>query len=307
MLSLPSKGFAKFSLDLRALCDWVESSVLFDQEAVTAMSLVDVLCEEDLCENQEAAYIVMGDVWAEFDRRKSCIGLNWPFVLSNDTIEPAREWQEAPDYAFCLLLSLTIRYRRWARTCVTDYGEQGELFEDVTKESLTKQFSDWQFLQTGWSRSRAQKLQHVVQQVASFLGEEEKPNLLRWTKETAKDAGLDIICQRPFRDGRVALPVYLIQCASGADFEDKLKTPDLSIWTKVVDFVVEPRRAFATPYAFSDEDFIRYATRVEGLLLERYRILAAGFNEPNWLSDGLRLRLIDWSRTRIDLLPRRGI
>jgi hypothetical protein len=85
-----------------------------------------------------------------------------------------------------------------------------------------------------------------------------------------------------------------------------LKTPDLSVWKKVVDFVVEPRRGFATPYAFSEEDFVRYATRVEGVLLERYRILAAGFDEPNWLSNDLRLRLIAWSEARINLLPRRG-
>ncbi len=306
MLSLPSRGFARSSLDLTALCDWIESSVLFDREPVTTTSLVDVLREEELCEDQNAAYTVADDAWAEFVQRKSWIGLGWPFMLSDDTIEPAREWQDAASYTFCLLLSLTIRYRRWAKTCVTDYGEQGELFEEVTKESLTKQFSDWQFLQTGWSRSRAQTLQRVVQQVASFLGEEEKHNIRRWTKETAKDAGLDIVCHRPFRDGRVAVPVYLIQCASGADFEDKLKTPDLSVWRKVVDFVVEPRRAFATPYAFSDEDFVQHATRVEGILLERYRILAAGFGEPNWLSDDLRLRLVAWSKTRINLLPRRG-
>ena len=307
MLSIPSRGFAKSSLDLGALCHWIESSVLFDREPITTMSLVDVLCEEGLCEDQPSGYIVASDAWAEFLRRKSWIGLSWPFGLSDDTIEATQEWKNASGYTFCLLLSLTIRYRRWAKTCITDYAEQGELFELVTAESLIKQFSDWQFLQTGWSRSKARNLEQVVHDVASFLREEQKPKHRRWTTEEAKDAGLDIVFQRSFRDNRVAVPVYLVQCASGADFEDKLKTPDLSIWRKLIDFVVEPRKAFATPYAFSEEDFVRYANRVEGVLLERFRILSAGFNEANWVSHDLRLRLVAWSESRINLLPRRGI
>jgi hypothetical protein len=306
MLSVPSRGFARSALDLTALCDWIESSVLFDQETLSVPLLVDVLREEQLCEDQESAYVIVNDAWAECARRRSWIDSAWPFDLTQDTINLAREWQEAADYTFCLLLSLTIRYRHWAKTCITDYGEQGELFELMTMESLIKQFSDWRFLQTGWSRSRTQSLRDVVQAVASFLGEQEVANIYRWTKTTAKDAGLDIVCQRPFRDGRVSVPVYLIQCASGSDFEQKLKMPDLATWKKIVDFVVEPRKGFATPYAFADDDFVRYASRVEGMLLERYRILAAGCNSPNWLSDALHNRLVAWSQTRISLLPRRA-
>ena len=70
----------------------------------------------------------------------------------------------------------------------------------------------------------------------------------RWTKASAKDAGLDMVCERPFGDARGGRPLFFFQCASGADWTEKRRTPDLRLWTKLLDFSNEPQRGFARAY-----------------------------------------------------------
>src|SRR5205823_3869050 len=100
--------------------------------------------------------------------------------------------------------------------------------------------------------------------------------------------GLDLLCYRPYDDGRVGVPVFLVQCASGQDWESKLDTPKLKIWAKIVDFASTPKKAFAMPFTLEDWDFTRKCNDNDGMLMDRYRLLAAGRARPNWISSRLR-------------------
>ncbi len=126
----------------------------------------------------------------------------------------------------------------------------------------------------------------------------------RWTRPRANEAGLDVLCYRPFPDGRVGVPVYLMQCASGGDWDGKLHTPNLDIWRNIVNFASVPKKAFATPFSFLDEAFIMNCGVVNGLLLDRYRLLSAAAVNPNWIPGDLTARIIAWVEPRIAALPR---
>ena len=184
-----------------------------------------------------------------------------------------------------------------------DYNAQGDLFERLTKESLEHQFPDWIIHRTGWSRAKPTKVKDVVEKISEILGEL-PGDVKAWLDPQAKEFGLDLLCYRPFSDCQVGIPVLMLQCASGHWKEPgKLKTPDIDVWTKLVLFASQPKKAFATPFSFESNEFRKVVGHVNGILLDRYRLLVLGKPESEWLSDGLRGELTSWVDERLHKLP----
>jgi hypothetical protein len=311
MLKIPPRGVSRsvntHNVELDVFCDWIEGSILFIDGELSSTDVVDALTEDHIYDDQDMASEIVANAWSELRQRESWVGNGSAFSVTGRRI--ARQypsWQDTPAHSFCVLLSLAKWYRDWARPFGSDYTEQGALFEDLTKEALEKLFSEWRVHQTGWTRTRTNRLAAVVEDVANQLGES-KGVVERWTKPTANEAGLDLICYRPFPDGRVGVPVYLMQCASGGDWEGKLHTPNLDIWTKIVQFAASPKKAFATPFAFLEEDFIRNSTLVNGMLLDRYRLLSVADTEDEWVPEPLRRRIVAWAGPRVRTLPVRDV
>lgn len=311
MLALPMRGIARsveaHNVDLDVLSDWIEGSVLFtyeNDEKLSKVEAVDLLCEAQVYERQEFAWEIVSDAWGELRRRRAAMGVDtYPLHLEEDTAAHLVDWKTTPAHSFCLTLSLAKWYPDWARNFGRNFTEQGELFELMTQQALEALFDGWRFHRTGWARTRTSRLANVVAEVASLLSET-IGRVERWTKPTANEAGLDLLCYRPFLDGRVGVPVYLLQCASGGDWEGKLHTPRLEIWRKIVEFAAMPRKAFATPFSFLDRDFVINCGLVDGLLLDRYRLLSAGAINPNWLSADVVERMVAWIEPRMVALPR---
>ena len=308
MLALPTKGISRsigsHNVKLDILCDLIEANVLFDEEELSPTDIVSCLLNENIYEESDMAFDIVSNAWTEFRRRQACIPNGTPFSISSQRISRKIGWTQAPAHGFCVLLSLSKCYSGWAEQFGHDYIDQGKLFEELMKESLNCQFKNWQFMLTGWSRTSTKALKDIVEAIASKL-KETVGDITRWTSDSAKDAELDLLLFRPFRDGRVGIPVYLMQCASGANWKDKLHTPRLEIWSKIINFAATPRKAFAMPFALLDEDFIRNCILVDGMLIDRYRILSATLCKKNWLSRKLKKGLVDWCKPRIAKLPRR--
>ena len=313
MLAFPTHGFSQptgippevtHNVELDILCDWIEGSVLFDQEDISTTDVVDVLIREDVYENRDLASNIVSRAWNELKRRLKWIGSGSPFLFSRRKIQSLHSWQENPAYSFCVLLSMSKCYDYWStKLGASGYAKQGQLFESLTKASMENQFSDWEIYQTGWSATNPVKLSDVVNEVANRLGEEEG-NIKPWENPDGNDAGLDLLCYRPFPDNRVGVPVYLVQCASGKNWFHKLNEPDLKVWKKMILFVATPKKAFAIPFALLDEEFREKCNRVDGMLLDRYRLLAAANYNGTWISDSLGQEIIDWVTPRLDTLRR---
>ena len=308
MLALPRRGFQRsvnqHNIELAVCCDWLEATALFtDEGSVTGAEVVDVLRENEIYATQEFAWELVNGAFANIQERRRLLGAGYPLHLANRTrLERSQGWERYPGYTFCLTLSLAYAYPEWARAFGPDFTVQGELFERFTAESVQASFAGWSVRATGWTRTNTRGLRAIVDEVATLLGEA-TGDLLRWTKRSAKEAGLDLLCFRAFPDGRVGVPVFLVQCASGLDWKAKLRTPDLRIWTKIITFASNPKKAFATPFALQDSDFIQSCNVVNGLLLYRFRLLAPGRALHDWLSEDLTSRLTEWVRPRILSLP----
>ncbi len=117
---------------------------------------------------------------------------------------------------------------------------------------------------------------------------------------------MDLLGYRNFGDDRQGNIVYLIQCASGANWRHKLKTPDLDIWRSLVSFSARPNRGFAAPFLFDDDTFKRNCIRVNGLLLDRARLLAASCYKQDWLPNDVTEGLVEWCERRVSGLENRS-
>jgi hypothetical protein len=306
MLELParqiSRSITAHNVDLNICCDWLEASTLYFDEEIAGSDIVDVLKDEEIYDDQNFAWELVSDVLNSLRSRERMMGAGYPIAVDGTRIKRKGSWELFPGYSFCLALSLAGSYPEWARTFGQNYTEQGALFEALTAESVAASLQGWTIHPTGWTRTRTQRLNRIVADIAQRLGEA-TGDILRWTNATAKEAGLDLLFYRPFPDGRVGVPVYLCQCASGEGWERKLKAPDLRVWCKIIPFASDPKKAFAMPFTVSDDDFVRHCNSVDGFFLDRQRLLSPGLNNPRWLSLGLADSLNSWTRARVNMLP----
>ena len=309
MLGIPTVGFAysstQHNVELDVLCDWIEGSVLFLGEPLSASDVVDSLCENEIYSKQELAWEMVTNGWRELKRRIGWLGAGSPLTFAGRRLERTLDWKQSPAHAFCLCLSFARWFPNWSSQFGHDYTEQGALFETLTIESLKHHFPDWGIHATGWSKSRTDKLPQVVATVATLLGEP-TGQIQRWTKASANEAGLDILCFHTFGDDRAGVQVLLVQCASGKHYEGKLHTPDLRVWKRIVEFTSDPSKAFSTPFALADAEFTRVVNLVNGMLLDRYRLLSPARSKADWLSAQLSNDIIAWLESRVAALPDDG-
>jgi hypothetical protein len=309
MLELPESGINPYrkghQTDLSVFCDWLEGSLLFaGYDRLSRSDIKDVLMDEHLYSQQDKASELLDDVWREFDRRISALGRTYPIQVENLRLQRAATWRQSPAYSFCLLLSYAERYPKWRKAFGADFNEQGLLFERLTVEALEQELDGWKIHSTGWSRAQAAGLRTIVEDVRARLGEEAgKPE--KFPKyRVAKDAGLDVVVSRPFSDNRIGFPLYLVQCASGAKWEGKRNQPNPHVWRTLIDFAVIPKKALAIPFALQDDDFWFSCRAMDGMLIDRMRLLSGGRRQPDWVSNDVKRRLIAWMSPRVKKLPR---
>ena len=297
MLAFPLKGVrtsvTAHNCRIDVLADWIEGTALLEGTRISRSDVRDALCEHEVYRSQDFASEFVGDLWSELRFRRQRSGITALSIDANG-VEANRPWQESSAYAFCLVLAL----REWYSLIDNSYIEQGELFERLTECSLEAR--GWRLLRTGWSATKVNKLKTTVEKISSHIAEPMSGGIGRWTKPTAKDAGLDLVCDRPFSDGRGGRPLYFVQCASGANWRDKIRTPDVRLWEKLIDFSNGPVRGFAIPYVLSDEEFRRTANSVNGMVLDRLRIVGLPNGADDWVTPGLRAELNAWSSPRLE-------
>ena len=305
MLILPKHGFAASTepihkVELDAICDWVEASLAFDRsDAISGSDIVDVLCEEEIYDSQSFAWEMIDRTLSELNRRKACMYVAVPFTVKNRKVVKTDSWRKYPAYAFCLALSCAKWYPEWASGFDGNYTLQGQLFEQMAAEALRTLLPDWRVEVTGWSPKHAKKIKQVVVDVAAII-REPVGELNPWVSKDANEAGLDIVCCRLFSDARPGLPTIFAQCASGKHHEHKLGTPNMKEWGRLIRFTAaSPQRSFITPYVYTDDEFMRVSNKLDGLLLDRVRLLSAGSKSPAWLSSGLGKELRAWISPRI--------
>ena len=77
-----------------------------------------------------------------------------------------------------------------------------------------------------------------------------------------------------------------------------------NVWTKIILFAATPSKAIAIPFALLDKEFKQRCNRVNGMLLDRYRLLAAVNHNGKWVPNFLETEIVDWITPRLQTLHR---
>ena len=81
-------------------------------------NVVDSLCENQIYQSQDFALVRVGDAWNELERRAASLGEATPYEVVGRRIRRLVSWDECPTFSFCMLLSIQLLYRRWAKQFV---------------------------------------------------------------------------------------------------------------------------------------------------------------------------------------------
>lgn len=313
MLPLPTAGFSrsvtKNNVNRSIMGDWLEASALFCGQSFSINDVVDVLVEEAIVDRSEAdasdseqdlAYGIAEEGWTEINDRIRHSGPSQAYDIAGKTVRSKASWQDDPIRSFLILLSLAPHYPKWAEACRA-YGEQGLLFEKVSSRACSAMFQDWYVYEAGWSAAGPKTVDMIVNDLAGLLGISGCANPQNWVPPNAKDGGLDLICFRTFPDARECVPMFAIQCASGAGWTGKVYQPDTKEWKKWLDSAFEPTRAMIIPFVVDRADLPIMAQRVDGPLFDRNRLLSVGQGIQDWMAD-IKDELIAWCTPRVELL-----
>lgn len=175
MLALPEAGMAysvgAHNVNPDYLCDWIEASAVFSRDRLSKSDVIDALVENEVYEEQDFASQIVDDAWSTLGRRlqyqHSPLGLQ----VEGNRIIRSFSWDTFPSYAFCLLLACAPLYPSWARGWGVPHSVHGNLFEELTEESVRHLFSGWRVRRVGWSPENKAKLKDTIEGIISELNE----------------------------------------------------------------------------------------------------------------------------------------
>jgi hypothetical protein len=222
---------------------------------------------------------LLGSVFIEVERREKAAGKDaYPFERKDSSIELKGPLKDYPAYVFCLALS----YRKWtARRSAPE--NPWLLFEELAHYSA-KNYLGGEAMVFGTSSRQGAKavkrFEASVNDLAKKLGEGECFRSQR--TGSTKDSKLDLVAWKGFRDSRPGQIILFGQCASGANWRDKLsELVPAAFWDQWMN-----RGKVSTPLAsvfiahriFKDDEWEQHARRAR-LLFDRCRVVAFAHQE----------------------------
>ena len=304
LLAVPGVGFVENSVnvhrsDVMVVADWVEGTAIFFDRAVSRMEVRDFLYDNNYYQDQSYAMTFVDLVWAELRRRILCMNAYPVFQLHRNKVQTLVPLARRLGYAFCLMLTFLQRYseKQHPDLHCGSFVQQGDLFERLSEESFSRH--GWKTLRTGWASGISNaNFRTIINDVANELNESWINNAAIPVFRDAKEEGLDLVVHRPFTDRAWVGPTFLCS-AQAANWEDKLHTPRIEVWNKLVVFTTDPRRAFCFPLGSTRTNFRKACVKCTGMLLDRYRLLSSGTALSAHLSGTLQRELKTWLTPRV--------
>ena len=293
------------NVDCNASADWIEASVLFDGPELSKSEFVDLLMEEQICVdgNQDLAHQIAEEAWQELERRQRWGGLPETVRVTNRKIVGLEHWQQDIVRAFFVLLAIQKIFPEWAGER-RSYVTQGNLFEKVVERICPALLPGWKTYRAGWSPENTKRVAGIVEELCELIHTRGAIDLEDWIGPHDKDGGLDLVCYRDFEDGREGIPMYFLQCASGKNWRDKIRTPDADLWFKWLNAAVRPSTGIVAPFVIDDWELRRAALKGQVVVFDRIRALSAAREMGVAIERELRAEVIGWMTPRVDGLPR---
>lgn len=306
MLEVPRKGFGRSrkenNIQDDAFRDWVEASVIFFGD-ISEADIVGALMASEIYDDTDSAWAFVSNKISQMQFSTAAIQADYPISFVGGAVSQRKTWDKSPAEAFCLFLSVLRWYPDIQKSIERSFSEQGHLFELLMGDSLAAQLKGFDVFRTGWSGNGTQRKKIEIVQKVCELANEEMPTLKQW-QIAGNDGGLDLVAVRRFSDKNPAVPLILLQCASGKLSSSKVQEPNLNYWESLVGFVSKPIGGICSPHALTDDDFQKYSASIKGLLIDRLRILDAYRSDSNWLPRKTAELLVGWLTPKIKYLPK---
>ena len=309
MLKIPEVGFRQSvdqsNVDRNASADWMEANVLFDSPELSKSDVVDVLIENQICpnDNQDMAHQIAEEGWQELERRKRWRGVPETVKIMANRVTSRGDWQDDIIRAFFVMLAIQRIFPGWASERQM-HVEQGNLFEKVVETICPALLPGWTTYRAGWSPENTKRIPEIVAELCNRVHTRGAADLNQWVGPNDKDGGLDLVCYRPFPDEREAIPMFLLQCASGKNWRNKVTTPNANLWSKYLNSAVQPSTGIVAPFVIDDRELRRAALTGQVIVFDRIRTLSAARAYSVALAADLLEELTGWMTPRVADLPR---
>jgi hypothetical protein len=297
------------------LADWIECSALFGPRAtVSRTDATDELVNSGVLQPRgsqtpdDAAEAIVEEVFVELKRRSLLMPntgpFAYPFQLDPTILRRSQtNWTGSPEYAFLILASMS-QLAPWLVR--PSYNELGHRFERVVRLSAEGLFGRPAIvLET--SHRGADHLKERMKAVLGHFDREVTPYLEAAPKRV-RDGGLDVVVRlwNHDADRRPGTAHFLVQCAAGQNWSEKISTPSLSRWRDWVSWRGPIYKALAVPFLFTDDRALHDASQ-EGdwtLILDRSRLLY-GIGQAGGSPSSLASDLLTWCRPMVAELAKK--
>jgi hypothetical protein len=251
--------------EVSEVADWLELAVLNTGRPFRRGRLVTTL-------DRENAKVDAADVLDELERRNALMGTLWPLSVDDPTdakvVSLRRNAPGRPLYTFFAALGL--------RQNITGQGRI--LFEHCVNE-LTAGLTGHSGIRIGHPREAPvpTSLREAIERYCADSAETE--GRMKAPATTDQDMGMDVANWFPFTDNRGGYLHFVGQCATGADWPDKLTELSIRKLEDHIHWAVAPVRFFATPVVVTTQAF-RRASLDGGLVLDRPRLVELNRRRP---------------------------
>lgn len=250
---MPIPSFPSDS-DSETICDWVEATVLWRDQRFPRGRLQTTVQREGL------AQALTTDVWSELERRATLFGAAWPLKYEDSDLTPRRSNAKTKViYRFFSALGL--------RQNIDNAGRA--LFEECVAH-LAKGLTGTDAIRLG--HPRIAPVPPNLGDAINMYCDRSLEHYKGPPPQANGDLGIDIATWKTFPDARGGWLHFVGNCASGADWEDKLLELNCNHWLDYMSWAIPPVRFFATPFVLQNER-IRWASQRGGIILDRPRLL----------------------------------
>jgi len=270
----PEIGFPNAPFKPAKLSDWLELQAISSSNGRASAGALERELKRLGCGGIEAEGLI-GNVLTEVDNRKQAAGdVAYPFLREPSSIKLNGKPKDYPAYVFCLGLSFfSWKIRKGVQET------PWLLFEQLAGHSARGYLGGEVEVFGTSTREGSPGKQHFVDKVNRLStnlreGQGFKPQRTFSTK----DAKLDIVAWKPFRDQRASQVILFGQCAGGWNWTSKLtELEPEGFWDQWVEGgkVSQLMRSVFIPHRVFDTDEWDKHARAARLLFDRCRIAAS--------------------------------
>lgn len=232
----------------------------------------------------EADETKVDSAFQELVRRLALYGNVKPYEVKNNIVTPRFDWKKYPELTLCLLFS----------THGVGKAHKGtKLFERLTKSCIDF-FLSCESINFGFPTGISFKSQ--LDSLAAKCNEGRKDN----PRAADKDRGVDIVAWKTFSDSRNSNIYLLLQCAAGANWNEKSILPYMASWRRYINwnqYTTVP--AISITQIIESDDWTNAVDQL-GFIIDRARLFKAITTKGYKTNAILKKEITNWCKSKLN-------